>query len=170
MQVLNQFSLPILGLEIGQYEYSFELNGEFFKAFEKSPFQSGSLVSKLRLEKKHDHLILDFDIDGHLNLECNRCNDLIAFPVLTKFQVLIKYDLNEREEEEIVYINPESSEYNCSKIMYEAIILSLPLIRTCDEVKDKDCNSQVIKYLDSQPEENKSENALSNALKNLKLN
>jgi len=82
-------------------------------------------------------------------MECDRCTDAIAFPIESSFGILIKYDEEEREEEEVIYINPEAPEFNCASLLYEAILLNLPLNKTCDAVDDKDCNPDVIDHFQS---------------------
>ncbi len=171
MQVLKQFSLPIKGLEIGHHSYTFKIAKSFFEAFEFSLISDGNFKVELNLEKKSDSLILDLDINGSFLTDCDRCTDSIAFPLETLYQMIVKYDVDEREEEEVIFIAPEASEFNCAKVIYDAIILSVPLLKTCDEVTDKDCNPEVIDhfYSDKEVKEEKG-NPFSEALKNLKLN
>jgi len=170
MQVLKQFSIPIKGLKIGHHDYAFSIDQVFFAAFENSMYKAGSISAEVALEKKTDHLVLDLDIRGTLDLECDRCMDLIAYPLEGSFEFLVKYDVAEREEEEVVYIHPESTEFNCAKLLYDAVVLCVPMVRTCDEI-EKDCNPDVLKHFESKVEPDEGEmGLLGEALKNLKLN
>lgn len=171
MQVLKQFSLPIKGLKMGLHDYAYNIDKSFFSSFEDSPYADGNISAELNLEKKHDHLVFSVILDGSLMMDCDRCTDAIAFPIDSSFGILIKYDVEEREEEEVIYINPESSEFNCASLLYEAILLSLPLLKTCDDVENKDCNPDVLDHFQSKENDNSEEaNPFSEALKNLKLN
>jgi len=169
MQVLKQFSFPLKGLKIGHHDFAFNIDKAFFNAFEESPYKDGDIKALVQLEKKSDHLVFEASLTGHLALDCDRCTDPIAFPIASNFEILIKYDTDEREEEEVVYINPEASEFNCASLLYEAILLGLPILKTCDAL-EKDCNPDVLDHFESEPESTEEVNPLAEALKNLKLN
>lgn len=169
MQVLKQFSIPIRGLKIGHHDYAYVIDNDFFGAIEHSPFQGGQFDFKVSLEKKSDNLEFHLDFKGHLTLDCDRCTDTISFPLKGDYEMIVKYDFEEREEEEVIYIHPESSEFNCSKLVFDAIMLSLPMHKTCDSVENKECDQDVLDRFFSKPPENENENAFSKALKNLKL-
>jgi uncharacterized metal-binding protein YceD (DUF177 family) len=175
MQALKQFSLPIQGMKIGFHNYTFQLDKSFFSEFENSMFQDGNLSAELNVEKKSDHLVVDLTFSGTVDTECNRCTDDIAYPIEEQYDLLIKYDEVPREEDEIIYLSPESPEFNCAKILYDLVTLSVPIQRTCDEVDNKSCNAEILDRLYNQDltEDNQAEeedNPFSEALKNLKLN
>ena len=77
---------------------------------------------------------------------------------------------DEIEEEDIIYISPDAPDINCAKVIYEVIVLAIPLLKTCDKVDDKECNPEVIDHFYSAPETEEEEiTPFSEALKNLKL-
>lgn len=174
MQVLKQFSLPLKGLEIGNHDYAYNVEKSFFDEFEFSPILDGDFKIKLDLEKRSEDLILNLDIIGTFKTECDRCTDAIDFPLESLYKIIVKYDTEEREEEDVVYIAPEAAEFNCAKVIYEAIVLAIPLLKTCDEVTDKECNPEVVDHFygekETDTEEEEKGNPFSEALKNLKLN
>lgn len=171
MQVLKQFSLPLKGLKIGLHDYAFNIDESFFSCFEECPINESAILAKLQLEKKSDHLVFNLDLGGTITTDCDRCTDEIDYPLSSDFQILIKYDEDEREEEEVVYINPEAAEYDCSKLVYEAILLAIPLQKTCDSVDGKQCNPDVLDHLEGTKEDiTETSNVFSKAFKNLKLN
>jgi len=167
----KQFSIPLKGLKIGHHDYAYKVGNSFFDAFEQSPYSNGDIAVKVELEKKSDHLVFDLSLEGTIETDCDRCTDSINFPITFVFQVMIKYDIEEREEEEIIYINPEAMEFNCANLVYEAIQLAIPLIKTCDAVEGKACNPDILDHFQSgEVEENDNKSPLAEALKNLKLN
>ncbi len=174
MQALKQFSLPLKGLKIGFHNYSYNLDSLFFAEFDQSPINNSNLNVKLEVEKKSDHLALVLEFAGTVSTECNRCTDDIDFPLESTIDILVKYDVNEREEDEIIYIHPDAPEFNCAKFIYDMVILTIPMTTTCDDVSNKECNPEIIARLyqgDKEKELNEEvKNPLSEALKNLKLN
>ncbi len=168
MQVLKQFSIPVKGMKIGHHEYSYTVDDTFFKELEQSTFEGGQISLVSKVEKKSDHVIFQLIFKGHINLDCDRCMDKIEFPVDDNYDIILKYDFEEREEEDVIYIHPESAEFNISKLIYDGILLSLPMHKTCDNVDDKECDPTVIDRLQNRPTENEN-TAFAEALKNLKL-
>jgi len=171
MQALKQFSLPIIGMKIGFHHFNFVLNESYFEAFENSPVSDGAVNAELKVEKKYDHLVLDLDLKGHVQLECSRCIDEISFPVTKSYDFLVKYDDNPREEDEVIYLEPDNPEFNCAKLIHDMVVLSLPIRTTCDDVEGKTCDEEVLKRLNNETKEEDAPaaNPLSEALKNIKL-
>lgn len=171
MQGLKQFSIQFKGLDFDVHNYSFQVNQQFFDAFEESPLKNGLLKSMLTLEKKSDHLILDFETNGTVETECDRCTAKIDLPITSEFSLIIKFDEEEREEEEVVFISPETHEINVAPFIYEHIILSIPLIKVfdCDLIDPEPCNQDVLDILDGEEEIEVKNNPLEEAFKNLKI-
>ena len=67
-------------------------------------FADGKVKAQLNVEKKSDHLVLDLTLNGTVDTECNRCTDDIAYPLDEQYDLLVKYDENPREEDEIIYL------------------------------------------------------------------
>ena len=137
-------------------------------------FADGKVKAQLNVEKKSDHLVLDLTLNGTVDTECNRCTDDIAYPLDEQYDLLVKYDENPREEDEIIYLSPDSPDFNCAKILYDLVTLAVPINRTCDEVADKNCNEEILERLYNQGPKNEEKteedkNPFSEALKNLKL-
>jgi len=149
MQALKQFSLPIQGMKIGFHKYSFLLDETFFKAFENALFTDGAVSANLEVEKKSDHLVIDLALGGTVHTECNRCTDDIDYPLDKEYNLVIKYDEHPREEDNIIYISNDNQDFNCAKILYDLVNISIPMQRTCDEVADKSCNEEILNRLNN---------------------
>jgi uncharacterized metal-binding protein YceD (DUF177 family) len=175
MQALRHFSIPFKGLKIGTHKYEFEILNSFFNEFEASPISKGNIKVELNLERKHDHLILEFEAFGYVNTDCDRCTANINLPLDYSFQYIIKYDENEREEDEIVFINPERHEINVAALIYEQTILALPIVKVydCQDTNPEPCNQEVLKVLYRESEDEVSEevknNPFGDVLKDLKI-
>lgn len=171
MQALRQFSIPFRGLNEGSHKFEFDLDKRFFDEFADSPLQAAKVKVLLDLEKKSDHLILDFDSRGTLGTECDRCTAEIQLPFSFIGNFIVKYDEDEREEDEVIYIHPESHHLRVAELIHEQLILAIPMIHTyaCDEEEPKPCNEKVLDILYSEEEVEESNNPLEDALKNLKI-
>ncbi|MBV6441493.1 MAG: DUF177 domain-containing protein [Haliscomenobacteraceae bacterium CHB4] len=152
MNAFVAYSIPIQGLKIGIHHFKFEIDGAFFRHFEDSPVQEGDIHFDLQLDKRPDMLILDFKLKGHIKAECDRCTAQINLPLEDERPLIVKYGEAEGEEEdEVVFISREASEFNVAKYLYEFTVLALPITNTydCQSEPNPPCNFEVLKYLES---------------------
>lgn len=169
MQALRQFSIPLKGLKNGKHEYAFNIDKTFFDCYESSPVSEGKLTAKISLDKKSDHIILDFWIQGLIQTDCDRCTALIDLPIETENEIIIKYSDEEKEEADVVYITNDAHEFNVASLIYELIVLAIPIIKVydCESTEPRPCNEDILSRLSEKTKE--SDNLLGDALKNLKL-
>ena len=152
MNAFVAYSIPIQGLKIGIHQFKFEIDSAFFRHFEESPVQDGIINFDLQLDKRPDMLILDFRLKGYIKAECDRCTALIDLPLEDERQLIVKYGESEGEDEdEVVFISREASEFNVAKYLYEFTVLALPITNTydCQSEPNPPCNFEVLKYLSS---------------------
>lgn len=169
MQALRQFSIPLKGLKNGIHQFVFQIDKNFFSSFDSSPVNNGKLETSLNLEKKSDHIVLDFFTKGFVNTDCDRCTALINLPVESEFEAIVKYREEPGDDGDVIYISVEEHQLNVATLIYEQIILSIPLIKiyNCESVNPKPCNEKVLGILSKDSE--LSSNPLGDALKNLKI-
>ncbi|HKK88585.1 MAG TPA: DUF177 domain-containing protein [Saprospiraceae bacterium] len=175
MDSLKHFVMPLLGLYQGVHHYSFDLDKSFFAHFEQSPVENADLKIDLILDKQSDFISLDFNLQGTIETNCDRCLADIHLPVENQYLVLLKPGVENAEEEieeDVVYIDPDTEKYDISPIVYEVACLSIPLtkIYDCASEDPKPCNEAVLNRLEeNSPETDSDETALGEALKNIKI-
>lgn len=169
----SEFSLPIKGLIDGMHQFSFQVNDSFFDMYTESLVRKGSFEVKLNLEKKPSLLVLDFETDGFIHVPCDRCLKSIDIAVSAEEQYLVKYADEDIRNEEVIFIQTDTSHVNVADMIYEMIQLHLPLInvKDCDEDDYKDCDQDMLDYLDmNDTPEDKEGYDIWGDLKNIKLN
>jgi uncharacterized protein len=164
------YSIPIFGLKTGVHHYKFEIDGSFFANFEDSPVEEANIAVALQLDKRSDMLLLDFDLSGHVNAECDRCTAQVKLPLEEMRQLIVKYGEAEGEEEdEVVFIERDKTELNVAKYIYEFAVLGLPItnVYDCENDENPPCNFDVLQFLGKEDDEDKPNSAW-DALKDLK--
>lgn len=164
------YSIPIQGLKIGIHRFKYTLDSAFFRHFEGSPIAEGYMQAELQLDKRSDMLLLDFQIKGYINAECDRCTAPIHLPLEDERQLVVKYgDAEGEEDDEVVFISREAPEFNVAPYLYEFAVLAMPITNTydCAGEPNPPCNFDVLKYLENSAGESKS-NPVWDALKGLK--
>lgn len=135
MSVLSPYILPIKGLKLGQHEYTYKVGDEFFTAFPESPVKKANLDLSILVDKKYGELTIHFDFAGTIATECDRCLAGIDLPVEGSDTLLVQVTTENdmvSDDPQLVYISPDTFEFNMGIYAYEFMLLSLPMIRTFD--------------------------------------
>jgi uncharacterized metal-binding protein YceD (DUF177 family) len=151
MESLLPYNLPLGGLKDGIHRFQYTIDNEFFSAFESSPYSDGQLEVVLTLDKRPNLLELEFQITGVLEVECDRCSGMFGLPLEEDAHLLVKFDEEEREEEDVVYIQKGTQELNVAQYIYEFILLSVPMVKTHEDA-DEACDPDVMEYLEGEIE------------------
>jgi uncharacterized protein len=163
MLELKGFILPIKGLANDQYEWNFNLGRDFFAIRENSPIKDPELEVRVSLYRRATLLVFDFEIGGFVRCRCDRCTANINLPVSGTFRLMIKLAWEEEgveENDEIIYIDPDTPQLDLSDHLYEFACLSLPISKTygCESEEPRPCNQKVLDKLNNvQPDDTPSE-------------
>jgi uncharacterized protein len=154
MNPLLPFTIPVRGLHTGITEYDFEIDDDFFTAFETSPIQQGSLQLHLTFDKSPRMWVLDFDFSGTVRTECDRCLAEIDLPIADRQQLIVK--LSEApdpdEDADVVFVDPDTPRFNVAQYVYEFIVLALPMIKAydCRSEATPPCDEDLLERLEKQ--------------------
>ncbi len=150
MEDLKRFTIPIKGLNVGIHQYKFDLEDDFFEYFHSTIVQKGEFKVDFEVDKRIGIIDLTIKFDGHILTPCDRCLEEIKLPIEGTQEMVVKYGAEEKEEEDIIYITPFTSELNVAKFIYEYILLSIPISKVydCESDEDAPCNDEVLDKLD----------------------
>ena len=150
---LSEFSIPLLGLKKDSYSFDFQLDKSFFAAFEDSYIQEGDIKVAMQLERKTGHLELNFDFEGTVKSDCDRCTASINLPVEGQEKIIAKYsEETQEDEDEIIFIHPETSELNVAQYIYEYVNLAVPIRKAydCENDENPPCDFGTLAFLEKQ--------------------
>jgi uncharacterized protein len=153
MSILDHFSLPYKGLKDGVHKYKFVADDTYFGCFENSPVSGGKIKVDLNLEKRSNSSILDFEIDGYVDTGCDRCLADIKLPINGYYTMHVKITSEEVQDvgDDIIYLHAEEPKLDLSQVIYEMIVLSIPMIKAydCQNEKPLPCNTDILEKLGS---------------------
>lgn len=171
------YTLPIKGLGDGMHQFRYEVDADFFATFVESPVQDTTVDLVVQLDKRPSLLVLEFDFSGTIGTDCDRCLAPIQLPVQGQHRLLVKYGEAEDapDDEDVVYIPHETSQWNIAQFVYEYILLAQPLIKVYDcQVKQPyPCDLNTLERLtdneeESEATESETDNPIWDALKDWK--
>ena len=133
--------------------------------------KKGLLSIQLTFDKSVNVSTMIFDIEGKISTTCDRCTAEINLPIVDQHSILLKLGEEKDSTDEVMYIHPETSELNLSQIIYEFIVLSVPIMKVydCEYDEPLPCNASILDKLDASKEENKG-SSIWDDLKGLDLN
>lgn len=151
----REYEIAFVGLKPGEHYFSYEITDEFFEPFQEQDFKNCQAVVKLKLDKQSGFMLLKFDVDGRVELICDRCGNNLQIQLWDEFNMAVKMAddadlMNEREEDpDIYYISRGESHLHVAEWIYEFINLSIPIQRMCkeDEIGGPQCNTDVLDKL-----------------------
>ena len=128
-------------LNIGLHEFSYSIDSKFFDDFGATKIEHCKTNTQLQIEKKQANLmVFNFDIKGEASFACDRCTDPLIYPMESEFKVLVKVEDQENDtSDEIVYLPPDSYEYNVASLIYDFHILSVPFKKDCLRKDHENC-------------------------------
>ena len=110
--------------------------------------KKGNVKVDLNVEKHERESILTFNFAGNVTIACDRCGDEYEQPIENEVVIYLKYGHEyEEESDDVIVIPSEEGEFDVSSLIYEYIILSLPIHRVHQDIDD--CNQEVIDYLEN---------------------
>lgn len=157
MKLLKKYDIDISKLNLGQFEYSFQIDDSFFELFDYSIIDQGSLKGDLVLEKTSTFISLHFQIAGILKLVCDRSLDVFDYKMNTDNELVLRFgDENMEISDEIEIISYKTQMINVASYIYEFISVAVPMKKLHPRYADEPENDQII-YTSGDEQEEKSE-------------
>ena len=145
MEKKNEFLIPVSGLALGSHAFEYEINNDFFAGMDYSEVQQGKVSVKVDIDRQETMLTLHFDLNGSVRVPCDRCADEFDQPIESQQDFFIKLGTeNAEESDDVAVVLPDLNEYDIRPLVYEYIILAIPMHRVHPEGQ---CNPAVIEML-----------------------
>ena len=115
-------------MPIGTQQFEYTIGPEFFRNMENTDVRKADIKVVLSVKNSGESFGLDFDIKGMIIIPCDRCLDDLEHNVDTKYHLRVKYGEEYCDENDEVLIIPESdNSLNVAYMIYDSIILTIPL-------------------------------------------
>lgn len=157
MRARKKYDIHIYKLSNGVHEYQFEIGKEFFEMFDGDLVENGQLNAVVSLNKSDSMIQVDFNIEGSLELECDRSLEKFDFPIHIDQNMIYKYGEEDKElSEDVFVIEKNTQTLNVAGIMHEFIGLEIPMKKLhpkFQEEEDEDDESEGSMIYTSEAEE-----------------
>ncbi len=155
MNQRREYEIAFVGLKPGEHEFAYEVSDKFFEHYPQQDFTNCQATVKLKLDKKPGFMLLKFDVDGKVLVNCDRCGNNLPLQLWDEFNVVVKLvdnaeEMNNTEEDpDIYYISKNESHLHVADWIFEFINLSIPMQKMCkeEEIGGPLCNKEVLDKL-----------------------
>jgi uncharacterized protein len=149
LKSLRNYSIPFTGLKLGKHQFEFIITDAFFDEFEYSLVKKANLKCQVELEKQETMMILNFQINGTIDANCDRCLAQYPQQVDIREQQVAKFSEEAiGEDEEIIILTKNDHEIDLARLIYEYINVALPFITVCnDEGNTPYCDKEMLESL-----------------------
>ncbi len=142
----KDFIIQIKGLKIGKHEYSFPIDGSFFKRFENAFIFDAAVDVKIVLEKGGGWMNVTSTAAGNVTVECDRCLEDLQLPVDFTASMAVKFAKtdDDPQSDEFLVVDPLEGELDLSQFIYDYICVNMPLQKVH---KEGGCNPKMVEKL-----------------------
>ena len=129
----DQYKVNLRSLPEGDHEYRWLLDDAYFERLSEGSMQGGEVEVDLMLRRTGDVFSLSFDYEGYVTVPCDRCLDPVEVDVVSDREFVVKFGVEALEEsDEILVVSELDGVLDLEWILYEDIVLSLPIQRVHD--------------------------------------
>lgn len=149
MKELKEFTIPFVGLKLGEHRFDFIISESFFEYFEYEDFNSVAINLDVLLIKKNTMLEFTLAFNGFVNVNCDISNESYNQDIEGSFDFIVKFgDEFNDENEELIIIPHGSYEINIQQYVYESIVLAVPTKRIHPGIEDGTLKSDILNKLE----------------------
>ena len=149
MKPLKTYTIPFVGLKVGEHHFDYEIKQAFFEHFEYDDFNDSNIVVDVILNKKTTLLELNFKISGTVNVNCDLTNEPYDQVIENEFDLVVNFGDEYNDENIDILIIPHGEyEINIEQYIYELIVLAVPNKRIHPGVKDGTLDSEILEKLE----------------------
>lgn len=152
MKVLKSFTINFASLADGEHVFDYQIDDKFLNHFEAALVEEGQINVHLTLLKYLNSLELNFELEGTVVTPCDVCAEEFNLPIEGSEQIIVKlvHEIPQQDDEyNVVYLKEGSNSINVAEMIYELIMLSLPIrkVHPLDENGNSTCDPAVLAYL-----------------------
>jgi uncharacterized metal-binding protein YceD (DUF177 family) len=141
----NSYILNLSHLPDGEHKFEYKLSESFFAQFDDIEFNDGNIDVEIVAEKRFSTVNLTFDINGSVNVPCDRCLEKMILDVETKEKLLVKIGENSLyEDDDVLTIDERDGELDIAWFLYEFIATSVPMQHSHADGK---CDTEMMEQL-----------------------
>ena len=124
----DSYNIQLKSMAIGKSEFEYHLDNEFFGMIGEEEIQKGDIKCKVTVDKTQKQSELNFELEGKVVVECDRCLEEMDQPVKTTGHLIVRFGKEFMDDgDDIVIVPEEQGCINISWFLYEFVTLAIPI-------------------------------------------
>jgi uncharacterized metal-binding protein YceD (DUF177 family) len=140
-----KINLKSLAEEVTTLEY--DLDNGFFESLDGSDLNSGSVHVSVSIREATGFFELLYHTEGTVTVTCDRCLDDMDQPIETDSRFVVKLGTVNSEEGDVIIVDEDEGIIDTSWLIYESIVLAIPIKHVHAPGKCNPAMSQVLEEL-----------------------
>jgi uncharacterized metal-binding protein YceD (DUF177 family) len=125
----------------------YDLDNQFFEALDGSELNKGYLHVSVSIRKATGFFELLFNTEGTVTVTCDRCLDDMDQPIAAESRFVVKFGTVNSEEDDVIIVDEDEGILDASWLIYESIVLAIPIKHVHAPGKCNLAMSQVLEEL-----------------------
>ena len=143
---MNEYVIRFSGLKDGNHQFNYEIGSPFFEQLVHSEIQNATLTVDVDFEKKPNMLIVNFEIEGKVEIMCDKCTDDFDLTIETDDELIYQFGEGISDDEKIIILPENEIEIDLTQAIYEVTCIAIPSRRVHP---DGECNQEMLKDMDN---------------------
>lgn len=127
MSKFQQYYINLRDLKSDIQVFEFTLDEVYFQKIDSPEVKKGNVKATVNVKKKNDVFELSFQLNGIIQIPCNRCLDEMDQPIQYNEKIQVKFGDNFTEENDTVIVPESDGGINIAWFLYEFIVLNIPI-------------------------------------------
>ena len=144
---LEQFKINLKSLTDEVTALDYDLDDQFFEALDGSEVKQGALHVSVSIRKATGFFELQFHTEGTVTVICDRCLDDMEQPIEADNRQVVKLGAAYSEEDDVITVSEDEGILDMSWLIYEFIVLAIPIKHVHAPGKCNPAMSQVLEEL-----------------------
>lgn len=145
MKTLSEYRIAVQRLSDGNHDFHWKISKAFFEKDPNSEIRDAVINADVELIKSDRLMELHFHFSGQLTIACDRCLDDLLLTINSDKTLLVRKGREsidgQENKEDIVFIQANDPQIDLHQIMYDFILLSIPMRKVHPE---GECNSEMM--------------------------
>ncbi|MFY0654311.1 MAG: DUF177 domain-containing protein [Cyclobacteriaceae bacterium] len=141
------YNIDIYGLRLGGHDFQFQFDNDLFDNEEERLVENGQGTCNVTLDKSETLINLWFEINGEVELMCDRSMELFMYPLTLKERLILKYGEEFDDSNDEVWIIPDGLQtLNIKRNILEFLNVAIPMKRLHPKFGDDDAEGMELVY------------------------
>lgn len=124
----RRYDIDIYGLKIGLHEYQLSFDKSLFEEVEEGLVETGKGDCKIIIDKKETMMTFSFEINGLVELTCDRSNEQFDHTIDIHESLIVKYgDEYDDSNDDLLVIPNGQQAINVEDLIYQYVTMAVPM-------------------------------------------